>query len=115
MKLLVTLFVLLTVTVAGAISFFSIHQDPLDGEPFQNVAVEPGSFEKMIASLQAKLEAEAAAKAKAIAEAKKKQAEQAAAQAASGTAPENMPIVGQVPAGLEVDPTGGITATVVPE
>lgn len=115
MKTLVFVFVLLVVLVSGTISYLSIRNDPLGGEPFQNVAVEADSFEKMLASVQAKLETEAQAKAKAIAEAKKKQAAETAAKVAGGTAPENMPIVGQTPQALEVDPTGGITATVVPE
>lgn len=115
MKALVTAFVLLVVAMAGAVSFFSINRDPLAGEPYASVTVEPGSFEKMVAALQAKAEAQAAAKAKAIAEAKKKQAAEASAQAAAGISPENTPIIGQMPKTVEIDPSGGITATVVPD
>jgi hypothetical protein len=119
LKTTVVMFLLL---MAGATTFLSVNADRMAGEPFQMVKVNPGDFEKQIAAavaaekqlMQQRAMDEQKAKDQEMLLMQQKEQGQAPASAlqmTSQAAPLDMPVTGQRPPALKIDPNGGITAT----
>lgn len=126
LKTTVVLFLLL---LAGATTYLSAGADRMAGEPFQMVKVDPGDFERQIAEavtaekalMQKRAMDEQKVREQELLLQQQKQQEgdpKAVSQAAGGalqmtlqSAPLDMPVTGQRPPALKVDPNGGITAT----
>jgi hypothetical protein len=131
MGALKTTFVLFLLLLAGGVTFLSVNRDPLGGEPFQMVKVEPANYDALLAEAEA---AQAAAQRQQQEELARQQQEQQGQQpqaqpqamsqadtppelqqtaqpAQEPTGLELQPLTGQAPPRVLVDPNAGITAT----
>jgi hypothetical protein len=136
MRALLTTTIMLTLMVAGAIAFFSVGQDPLGGQPFQMVKVEPPNMDQLIAEANAIADAQQRQRQQLLQQQSQEQqpgeplaqpqvmseqqqqpelqqtSQQVPQRAASNNAGGvDNPLTGQAPPAVKIDPNGGITVT----